>query len=137
MSQISKFDFDEGVLVKGKGLEGITFILNYVDNVYFGQRQFPEPVLIYRGVTGYYPRKENGTIVQVSQSQGMGLLNEGNALRGRMQSFAWADAKLCVDGCKALRLRWAKLTRKSSVLFWIREKGGTSHHKVHYSPPRK
>ena len=29
MSQISKFDFDEGVLVKGKGLEGITFILNY------------------------------------------------------------------------------------------------------------
>ena len=46
MSQISKFDFDEGVLVKGKGLEGITFILNYVDNVYFGQRQFPEPVLI-------------------------------------------------------------------------------------------
>ena len=105
MSQISKFDFDEGVLVKGKGLEGITFILNYVDNVYFGQRQFPEPVLIYRGVTGYYPKKENGTIVQVSQSQGMGLLNEGNALRGRMQSFAWADAKLCVDGCKALRGR--------------------------------
>ena len=120
MSQISKFDFDEGVLVKGKGLEGITFILNYVDNVYFGQRQFPEPVLIYRGVTGYYPKKENGTIVQVSQSQGMGLLNEGNALRGRMQSFAWADAKLCVGGCKALRLRWAKLARKSSVLFWIR-----------------
>ena len=103
MSQISKFDFDEGVLVKGKGLEGITFILNYVDNVYFGQRQFPEPVLIYRGVTGYYPKKENGTIVQVSQSQGMGLLNEGNALRGRMQSFAWADAKLCVGRCKALR----------------------------------
>ena len=88
MSQISKFDFDEGVLVKGKGLEGITFILNYVDNVYFGQRQFPEPVLIYRGVTGYYPKKENGTIVQVSQSQGMGLLNEGNALRWRMQCFA-------------------------------------------------
>ena len=23
----------------------------------------------------------------------------------RMQSFAWADAKLCVDGCKALRER--------------------------------
>ena len=64
MSQISKFDFDEGVLVKGKVLEGITFIVNYVDNVYFGQRQFPEPVLIYRGVTGYYPKKENGTIVQ-------------------------------------------------------------------------
>ena len=27
------------------------------------------------------------------------------ALRGRLQSFAWADAKLCVDGCKALRGR--------------------------------
>lgn len=64
MSQISKFDFDEGVLVKGKGLEGITFILNYVNNVYFEERQFPEPMLIYRGVTGYYPRKENGIIVQ-------------------------------------------------------------------------
>ena len=113
MSQISKFDFDEGVLVKGKGLEGITFILNYVDNVYFGQRQFPEPVLIYRGVTGYYPKKENGTIVQVSQSQGLGLLNEGNALRGRMQSFAWADAKLCVDDCNALRESWTELAQKS------------------------
>ena len=33
------------------------------------------------------------------------------------QSFALADAKLCVDGCKALRLRWAKLVQKSSVLF--------------------
>ena len=61
---------------------------------------------------------------------------ECKALQGRMQSFAWADAKLCVGGCKALRLRWAKLARKSSVLFWIREKGGTSHHKGHYSSPR-
>ena len=34
---------------------------------------------------------------------GMGLLNEGKALRMQMQSFAWADAKLCVGGCKALR----------------------------------
>ena len=113
MSQISKFDFDEGVLVKGKGLEGITFILNYVDNVYFGQRQFPEPVLIYRGVTGYYPKKENGTIVQVSQSQGMGLLNEGKAVRWRMQSFAWTIAKLCVDDCNALRESWTELAQKS------------------------
>ena len=39
------------------------------------------------------------------------------ALRGRLQSFALADAMLCVDGCKALRLRWAKLVQKSSVLF--------------------
>ena len=31
------------------------------------------------------------------------LPNEGKALRRQMQSFAWADAKLCVDGCKALR----------------------------------
>ena len=36
-----------------------------------------------------------------------------------MQSFAGAHAKLCVDGCKALRLRWAKLALKSSVIFWI------------------
>ena len=28
---------------------------------------------------------------------------------GLAQSFAWADAKLCVDGCKALRLRCSKL----------------------------
>ena len=76
MSQISKFDFDEGVLVKGKGLEGITFILNYVDNVYFGQRQFPEPMLIYRGVTGYYPRKENGTIVQVKGWDSVNLIRD-------------------------------------------------------------
>ena len=40
MSQISKFDFDEGVLVKGKGLEGITIfstmlIMCISDNVSF------------------------------------------------------------------------------------------------------
>ena len=29
------------------------------------------------------------------KNMGMVLLNEGNALRWRMQSFAWADAKLC------------------------------------------
>ena len=79
----------------------------------------------------------------------MGLLNESNtlrrqmqsfaradamlcvgkckALRELMQSFAWADAKLCGSGCKALRLRWAKLARKFSVLFWIRVNGGKTH----------
>ncbi|OYP58742.1 hypothetical protein CIL02_13415 [Prevotella sp. P3-122] len=79
----------------------------------------------------------------------MGLLNESNALRRQMQSFAWtdamlcvgkckalrgqmqsfarADAKLCGNGCKALRLRWAKLARKFSVLFWIRVNGGKTH----------
>ena len=126
MSQISKFDFDEGVLVKGKGLEGITFILNYVDNVYFGQRQFPEPVLIYRGVTGYYPKKENGTIVQVSQSQGMGLLNEGNALRWRMQSFAWTIAMLCVR----VGLNWHR--KVCPILDKI--KGGKTHPMGHLAP---
>ena len=40
-------------------------------------------------------------------------------MREHMQSFAGAHAKLCVDGCKALRLRWAKLALKSSVIFWI------------------
>ena len=32
-------------------------------------------------------------------------LNEGNALRWQMQSFAMADAKLCIGSCKALRWR--------------------------------
>ena len=40
---------------------------------------------------------------------GKGYLNEGSfplkRLRERMQSFAWADAKLCVGNCKALRER--------------------------------
>ena len=31
------------------------------------------------------------------------------ALREQMQSFARANAKLCVGGCKALRLRYSKL----------------------------
>ena len=44
---------------------------------------------------------------------GMGLLNEGNALRWRMQSFALADAKLCVDDCNALRESWTELAQKS------------------------
>ena len=33
-----------------------------------------------------------------------GLL-PGKALHWQLQSFAWADAKLCVGGCKALRWR--------------------------------
>ena len=56
------------------------------------------------------------------------------ALRWQLQSFALTDAKLCVDGCKALRLRWAKLVQKSFVLFWIREKGGKTHHTGHCIP---
>ena len=48
---------------------------------------------------------------------GTGELFSRKALHWLMQSFALADAKLCVDGCKALRLRWAKLVQKSSVLF--------------------
>ena len=41
-----------------------------------------------------------------------------------MQCTARRDAVHCGDGCSALRLRWAKLAPKSSVLFWTREKGG-------------
>ena len=33
-----------------------------------------------------------------------------------------SDARTCGDGCKALRLRGAKMAPESSVLFWIREK---------------
>ena len=64
----------------------------------------------------------------------MGLLNESNALRRQMQSFAWTDAKLCVGRCKALRERMqsfaradAKLCVLFSVLFWIRVNGGKTH----------
>ena len=49
------------------------------------------------------------------------------ALRWRLQSFALAHAMLCVP-------RWAKLAQKSSVLFWIRAKGGMNHHTGHYIP---
>ena len=63
-------------------------------------------------------------------------VDDCNALRGRLQSFALADAMLCVGWCKALRLRWARLAQKSSVLFWIREKGGQTHHTGHCCPPK-
>ena len=58
------------------------------------------------------------------------------ALHWRLQSFALAVAKLCVGGCKALRQRWAKLALKSSVLFWIIEKGGQIQHTGHCSPQK-
>ena len=45
------------------------------------------------------------------------------ALQGRMQCTAGAVALHFRDGCTALRLRRAKGTPKSSVLFRIREKG--------------
>ena len=41
-----------------------------------------------------------------------------------MQCTARVVAVHCGGGCSALRLRWAKLAPKSSVLFWTREKGG-------------
>ena len=59
------------------------------------------------------------------------ILNDGafssKRLRERLQSFAWADAKLCIGDCKALRWRLQsfaskmdKTGRKASVLFEIR-----------------
>ena len=42
----------------------------------------------------------------------------------RMQCTARTDAVHCRGGCSALRLRGAKLVPKSSVLLWMREKGG-------------
>ena len=47
---------------------------------------------------------------------GMVLLNEGNALRRQMQSFAWTDAKLCVGGCKALRGRMQSFAWADAML---------------------
>ena len=72
------------------------------------------------------------------EKHGKGLLNEGafshKHLRWRMQCFALTVAMLCVGGCNALRLRLAKLAQKSSVIFWIREKGGNSPNTGHCSP---
>ena len=48
-------------------------------------------------------------------------------LRQRMQTFEAKVANVCGNGCNALRLRWVKLAPKSSVLFWIREKGEETH----------
>ena len=48
-------------------------------------------------------------------------------LRQRMQTFEAKVANVWGKGCNALRLRWVKLALKSSVLFWIREKGGETH----------
>ena len=47
-----------------------------------------------------------------------------SALQGWLQCTAGTVAVHCGGGCSALRLRWAKLAPKSSVLFWTREKGG-------------
>ena len=79
---------------------------------------------------------------------GMGLLNEGNALRWRMQSFALADAKLCVSRCKALRWRMQSFALADAmlcvrvVLNWQRNvcpildkrKGGRRTLRVTYPP---
>ena len=48
-------------------------------------------------------------------------------LREKMQCTARTDAVHCRGGCNALRLRRAKGTAKSPVLFWIRDKGGETH----------
>ena len=45
-------------------------------------------------------------------------------LAWRMQCTAGWVAVHCRKGCSALRLRGAKLVPKSSVLLWMREKGG-------------
>ena len=42
----------------------------------------------------------------------------------RTHVFAFKVDQIGPGGCSALRLRWAKGTPKSSVLFWTREKGG-------------
>ena len=45
-------------------------------------------------------------------------------LAGKVASISVEDAVHCRKGCSALRLRGAKLVPKSSVLLWMREKGG-------------
>ena len=55
------------------------------------------------------------------------------ALRGQMQSFAWADAKLCVDDCNALRESWTELAQKSCPIL-DKIKGGKTHPTGHLAP---
>ena len=59
-----------------------------------------------------------------------------NAKKGSVEN-AWGKgftkrclftSSTCREGCKYVRLRWAKLAPISPVLFWIREKGGETHH---------
>ena len=64
------------------------------------------------------------------------------ALTARLNE-GFYQAKLCVGSCKALRWRLqcfasevAKLALKSSVLFWIIEKGGQTQHTGHCSPQK-
>ena len=55
----------------------------------------------------------------------------------RTHVFAFKVDQIGPGGCSALRLRWAKLAPKSSVLFWTREKGGETHlHTGHCLPSR-
>ena len=44
-------------------------------------------------------------------------------VQGRLQVRAGTVASTCREGCKYVRLRWAKGAPKSPVLFCIREKG--------------
>ena len=55
------------------------------------------------------------------------------ALRGQMQCFAWADAKLCVDDCNALRESWTELAQKSCPIL-DKIKGGKTHPTGHLAP---
>ena len=58
-------------------------------------------------------------------------------LAWRMQCTARTDAVHCRKGCSALRLRGAKLVPKSSVLLWMREKGGKNQRTGALLLPRK
>ena len=79
------------------------------------QAETSKPIKL-RGPSQPLPRRERDTHLQsnlvrdlyhigsVEKYGGKGShLNEGNALRWQMQSFAMADAKLCESSCKALR----------------------------------
>ena len=60
-----------------------------------------------KGVTKMYtpfPRKKTYGLAQsFASADAMLCLDTCNALRGLMQCFAWTLAKLCVGTCKALR----------------------------------
>ena len=78
-----------------------------------------------------------GKVANISVEEAVHCEDGCSALRGRMQCTAGTDAVHCGSGCSALRLRGVKLALTSSVLYWIREKGGKAHHKGSLLVPRE
>ena len=65
-----------------------------------------------------------GKVASISVEDAVHCEDGCSALQDGLQCTAGRVAVHCRKGCSALRLRGAKLVPKSSVLLWMREKGG-------------